>query len=209
VRCGSGFSEPIAMTMNEEQAEEATGEPPRALPKRRQWFSIGHFCVWLIFGAIFYVGDELDRLFSLWLLLVPVIAIPALIALLTFVIGLAANLWTRRWWRLISVVAAPTLTIGLLAASIRYQFNADWVHFQLTRGYYMQVVSTLPETSPKYHQWNWGETGGAIGPNIIYTLVYDETDTPLDHPRNPGSEGGVSTARPYGHHFYLITDTFQ
>jgi|SRR5471030_838839 len=147
--------------MKEGHLKKANGELAQSLSRKREWFSAGHFCVWLVFGAILYVGDELDRLFGLWLLLVPLIAIPGLIALVTFVMGLIANLWVRRWWRLVSVIAAPALMIGLLAASIRYQFNADWVHFQLTRGYYMRIASTLPDPSPKYHAWDWGETGGA------------------------------------------------
>ncbi|TVT79543.1 hypothetical protein [Pseudomonas sp. H3(2019)] len=180
------------------------------IPSRKQdWFAVGHFCVWLVFGTIFYLGDELDRLFGLWLLLIPLLAIPALIASGTFAIGLVANLWARRWRRLVSVVAAPVVTIGLLAASIHYQINPDWIHFQLTRDHYTELARNLPGPSPKYHEWSWGGTGGAVGPNIFYGLVYDETDKPLNRPEEPGHKGVTSSARPYGRHFFLITEIFQ
>lgn len=187
----------------------AAARPKHTHSRKRDWFSGGHFCVWLVFGAIFYVSDELDRLLGLWLLLVPLIVVPGLAALGTFVVGLTANMWRRRWWQLVSVIAAPSLTIGLLAASISYQINTDWIRFQLTRSYYMKMVKRLPGPSPKFQAWAWGDTGGAGAVNIFHTLVYDETDRPLERPVLAGHEGATSTARPYGHHFFLVTDIQQ
>lgn len=174
-----------------------------------EWLASSHFYVWLTTGAIFYLSDQLDRLFGLWILLIPLLAIPALIAISTFVVGLVANVWARRWPRLVSVITAPIVTVGLLAASIYYQINPDWIRFQLSRGYYTELVRNLPGPSPKYHEWNWGDTGGAVGVNIFYSLVYDETDKPLDRPVKLEHEGATGTARPYGHHFFLITEIFQ
>lgn len=170
---------------------------------------MSHFCVWLVFGTIFYLGPELDRLFGLYFLLVPLLAIPALIASATFVIGLVANLWARRWRRLVSVVAAPVITIGLLAASIHYQIDPSWIHFQLKRHPYTELARNLPGPSPKYHEWSWGGTGGAASANIFYSLVYDETDNPLNRPEQPGHQGATSSAQPYGDHFFLVTEIFQ
>lgn len=169
------------------------------------WFSGTDFGVWLAAVAMFYVGDQLDRLFGLWILVIPVVAVPALIAVVAFFAGLIANIGRRRWSRLISVVAAPAVAIGLFAASVYYQINPDWVRFQLTRGHYAKLVHDLPGPSPKYAIWNWGETGGATGAQIFYQLVYDEADKPLDRACN----GSNCSARPYGHHFFLVTDIYQ
>ncbi|RKP43402.1 hypothetical protein [Trinickia fusca] len=160
---------------------------------RYGWFSATHFGVWLPAVAMFDVGDQLDRLFGLWILLIPVVAVPALIAVVTFFTGLIANIGRRRWSRLISVVAAPA------------KINPDWVRFQLTRGHYAKLVHDLPGPSPKHAKWNWGETGGATGAQIFYQLVYDEADKPLDRECN----GSDCSARPYGHHFFLVTDIYQ
>jgi hypothetical protein len=177
--------------------------------RQRDGFAVGHFFVWLVFGTVFYLGQALDRLWGLYLLLVPLLVIAALIASGAFVIGVVANLWARRWRRLVSVVAAPVVTIGLLAASLHYQLDPDWLHFQLTRNQYTELARDLPGPSPKYHEWDWGGTGGAGGPNMFYSLVYDETDNPLNRPEQPGHQEATFSAQPYGHHFFLVTETFQ
>jgi hypothetical protein len=187
-------------------AESKTAHRPS---RKRDWFAVSHFCGWLAFATIFYLGDELDRLLGLWLFLIPLLAIPALIALGTFALGLVANLRARQWRRLFSIVAAPVVTIGLLAASIYSQINPDWIRFQLTRGLYAELARNLPGPSPKHHEWSWGGTGGAVSANIFYSLAYDQTDKPLDRPPERGHEGATSSARPYGHHFFLITEIFQ
>jgi hypothetical protein len=178
-------------------------------PRIRAWFSEVHFYVWFAFVSIAYISDELDRVFRLWILVIPLVAIPALIAITTFLIGLIANIWTRRWERLVSVIAAPVLTVGLLAASIHYQINTDWIRFQVTQAYYMSLARQLPGPSPRYHEWYWGDTGGAATANIFYNLVYDETDKPLDRPTKPGQEAATFSARSYGNHFFLVTELFQ
>lgn len=176
--------------------------------KNYGWYSAIHFYVWLAFGLIVYFSDQLDRFFRLWLLLIPVLAIPAFIALGTTLVGLVANLWTRRWKRLISVFAAPLVTIGLFKASLHYQIDADWVRFQFTRTYYVHQLRHLPGPSPMYREWYWGETGGAGVANIIYRLVYDETDKPLELPVERNYDGAQATVRPYGQHFFLVTEVY-
>ncbi|NWD67258.1 hypothetical protein HX870_06560 [Pseudomonas gingeri] len=172
-------------------------------------FAVGHFCVWLLFGIVFYLGGELDRLFGLWLLLVPLLGLPALIASVAFAMGLVANLRARRWRRLASVIAAPVVTVGWLAASGYFQVTPDWIHFQLTRDHYEELARSVPGPSPKYQEWSWGGSGGASGPNTFYRLVYDETDKPLTRSEEPEHQGGRASARAYGEHFFLVTEVFQ
>lgn len=178
-------------------------------PQIRTWFSEVHFYVWFAFVSIFYISDELDRVFRLYIFMIPLVAIPALIAITTSLIGFIANIWTRRWERLVSVIAAPVLAVGLFAASIHYQINTDWIRFQVTQAYYTSLARKLPGPSPRYHEWYWGGTGGAATANIFYFLVYDETDKPLDRPTKAGQEAATFSARSYGNHFFLVTELFQ
>ncbi|WP_428556587.1 hypothetical protein [Pseudomonas edaphica] len=173
------------------------------------WLRPAHFYVWLTAGAVFYFGDELDRVYGLWLLMIPLLGVPALIAMGTFIVGLIASLWYRLWGRLLSVMGAPALTIGLLVAFAHYEINPDWIRFQLTSGHYAELARNLPGPSPKYGKWDWGETGGATGPNFFYNLVYDETDKPLDRPEMAEQKGWTYSVHPYGRHFFLITALYQ
>ncbi|WP_017902114.1 hypothetical protein [Pseudomonas asplenii] len=169
-------------------------------------FTVRHLGDWLVFCLILYISSELDRLLGLWLLLIPLLTAPALIASCSFVVGFVANLWKRRWKRLVSVVVAPVITVGLLAASFHYGVDAGWVSFQLKRHIYMEMVRSLPQSSAKYHEWSWGSTGGDIGTNVTYTLVYDETDKPLTQPKNDRQWQETASVQPYGHHFFLVTE---
>lgn len=101
------------------------------------------------------------------------------------------------------------IVIELLAAARQHQINPDWFRFQLNRSHYAGLARELPGPSPKYGQWNWGGTGGAAAANSFYTLVYDETGHPIDHMKQRGHTGAELHARPYGHHFFLITELYQ
>ncbi len=90
-----------------------------------------------------------------------------MIAITTSLIELVANSRTRSWKKLASVIVAPILTVGLLAASIHYQMNFDRVRFQITQVYYMRIAQQLPGPSPRNYQWDWGDTGGAAFANIF------------------------------------------
>jgi hypothetical protein len=83
------------------------------------------------------------------------------------------------------------------------QINPDWIRFQLTRSHYAESARNLSGPSPKHHEWSWAEPVAASA-NIFYSLAYDETDKPLDRPPEREHEGATSSARPYGHHFFLI-----
>jgi hypothetical protein len=184
-------------------------ESPQDPPRNRAWFSGVHFIVWFAFVTIFFISDELDRVFRLWILVIPLVAIPALIAVTTSLTGLIANTWARRWERLVSVIGAPLLTVGLLAASIHFHINTGWIRFQVTQAYYMNPARQLPGPSPRYHEWPWGDTGGAATANTFYHLVYDETDKPVDRPTKRGQEAATFSARSYGNHFFLVTERYQ
>lgn len=186
-------------------------EADQSRVSKEGWLSPPHFYVWLVACTVFYFGDTLDRVCGLWLLMVPLLAIPALIAIGTFIVGLIASLWCCQWSRLISVMGAPTLANGLLMVSANYQIDPDWMRFRLTSEHYAELARNLSGPSPKYGEWDWGEKGGATWPNFFYHLVYDETDKPLNRPGTAEhqEQGAIISVRPYGRHFFLITELYQ
>lgn len=172
-------------------------------------FSFFHLYAWLGLGLLVYLSDEINRLLALWILLVPLLVIPAVTLACMFVGGFIRNLWLRRWRSLVSVLVAPVVTAILFGGLVRYQLTPDWFRFQLTRPYYAWRVHNLPGPSPRYHEWYWGETGGVATANIFYKLVYDETDKPLDRSAPGGQEGAEYTVRSVGNHFFLVAQIYQ
>lgn len=81
---------------------------------------------------------------------------------------------------LASVLCAPVLTLALFGGLLKFHIDPDWIRFQIVRPWYLKQIAKSPESSPKHHQWNWGETGSAIGPNFFHRLVYDESDAPSE-----------------------------
>ncbi|MCA8311014.1 hypothetical protein LGM90_21120 [Burkholderia sp. AU28942] len=140
--------------------KQTTVEKNRSRAHGREWFAASHFYVWLGAAAIIYFSDQLDRLFGLWILLVPLMAIPVLVAISIFVGGFIAILLARRWRRLFSVFTAPLMAIGLLMAARQFGINPDWIRFQVMRAHYSDLARNLPGPSPRYGEWSWGGTGG-------------------------------------------------
>lgn len=176
--------------------------------KRADRFTARHFCVWVLFGTMFYISPELDRLFNLWIMLVPLVLIPALIASGSFIVGLVINLRARRWQKLVCVIAAPAMIIGLLAALQHYRIGADWFYFQFKRHEYEEQLRTLHNPHPQYKEWDWGSTGGTASANYSYTLVYDETDKPLEQIRSRKTWAENLWKTAYGEHFFLVTEQY-
>lgn len=172
-------------------------------------FSIFHLNAWLGLGLLLYLSDELDRLLTLGILLVPVLILPAATVACIFLVGLIRHLWRRQWRSLLSVLVAPIVTAIQFGGLIRFQFAPDWFRFQFARPYYAWQARNLSGPSPRYHECNWGGTGGVAAANIFFKLVYDETDRTLERPTTGGQEGATYTVRSLGNHFFLVTQIFQ
>jgi len=61
--------------------------------KKQDWLVPRHFVAWLVFAAVFFFSDELDRAFHLWLLIIPILVLSGLAAIGTFLVGFAASVW--------------------------------------------------------------------------------------------------------------------
>ena len=166
----------------------------------------GHLIAWLLFSLLFYFSDQLDRSFRLYLLLVPLMALPALCLAIAGVGGLALSIWRARYRYLVTVLLAPLLLVGtmILAGS---GYDSDWLRFHLFGWRYVQAVNHMPPTGARYRSWDWGDTGGAAIANIFHRLVYDETD----QSKSTASSGDNHSVdvRSLGQHFYFVTEIYQ
>ncbi len=193
------------------------------------WFVV--FCLYLL--LVSYSG-ELDRVFHLWIMIIPLLLLPAAAIVICWLIVLVANIARRHWRRLISQIAAPVLAVALFAALLAMGVTTDRIRFEFNRRSYEAEIARLPQTGePRFHKWVWGETGGAVGANFFYTLVFDESDEialepeqrsaawqkrmtphmcPKDWPSCPIYESGggksITVDRIAGH-FYLVTELYQ
>ena len=174
----------------------------------RNFFSPFHIVLQMLVAALFFSAHELDRIFNLWFALVPIIGIPAIIVGIIWIVGIIRNLILGRWLRLASVAIAPLLVWPLLILLLRTGFDSHWVRFQFNKPSYEETVQALEGTHPRYHSWSWGSTGGAAAANIFHSLVYDESDR-VAHRDGEKVEGGITSVRTFGNHFYLVTLIYQ
>jgi hypothetical protein len=140
-------------------------------------FSIAYF-VWIVLVCLLFAsGKDLDRIFHLWLALVPLLLLPALAVTICWIVALVRNIRLRRWRRVASVLAAPIAAYVVFAAARAAGVNSEWIRFEIGKHYYFDQIAALPPTGElRFKIFEWGETGGAGVANSIYTLIYDESD---------------------------------
>ena len=152
--------------------------------------------------------EQLDRFLNLWLLVAPIILIPALIVFVYWLHNFLIAYSRQNWKRLLSVILAPIAVYIVCSVFSKNGINADWVHFQIKKSSYEETVKNLTMPSPKTYTWDWGDIGGAATANIFYTLTYEENDALLKE--QSGTDfSNIRNVRSFGNHFYLITDTYQ
>jgi len=203
----------------------------RSVADSRDKFTFSYF-VWVaLLCLLFAFGSDLDRIFNLYLALVPLLLLPALATAIYWSVALIRNIVLRRWRRVASVLAAPVMAYIILAGAGAAGIDTQWIRFEIGKGYYIDQVAKLPETDePRFKIFPWGETGGAAVTNIIYTLIYDESDeiglapearskewrqrmgkmcpgTMMCSITNPHGEMSIAVKRIEGH-FYLVTEIF-
>jgi hypothetical protein len=181
---------------------------------------------------LFIFGHDLDRIFGLSLLLVPLILIPTFVVGLIWLAALFRNAVARRWRRVASIVTAPPLAFALLSGLGAAGVNPESIRFAFGRPSYVAQIANLPKSGePRFKLFDWGDTGGAGVAQIFHTLIYDESDEiALSADQRsaswrsrmgrfcPGSQMcsilepktdryGVQV-RKMDDHFYLMTETF-
>jgi hypothetical protein len=197
----------------------------------RDRFTPSYFLLVTFVFLLFWWGNELDRIFHLYVLLPPVLFFPALIVTVAVLVGAIRASLRRRWRRLASIVAAPPLAWALLASLSHMGFGPDWVHLQLQKRTYLEQIARC-ECGPvglRFKTFDWGGTGGVAVANTDYTLIYDESDEialPADTRTagwnrkagswarwQPGPVAGDAyhsfDLRALRGHFYLVTEIYQ
>jgi hypothetical protein len=185
------------------------------------------------FFLLLWLSQDLDRIFNLYIMLVPMLAIPALAWIAALIIGLGVNVFKRRWRRIISIVAAPIIAGSFFLALEPLGVTTQRVRLELWKSDYLAQIDALPASDDgiRLKTWNWGETGGVAVPNFFWTLVYDESDqialppsswsaewvqktgqvgSPLYsvvHNRRDGKDYYVSIRRLDGH-FYVVEELY-
>jgi len=193
------------------------------------------YAVWAAVGGLpLALAHDLDRMFNLWLLLVPIMLGPLLITAAWLLICLFAQLWRKNWRRAGSVAAAPLMAFAFFYAMFALGLSTDKIRFFATKHYYTKQVAALPAQNgqPKLVAFPWGETGGAAVVNIFETLVYDESGevrlqsyhrSSAWNQRVKGMCPGtllcsisgmhdtnyIMQATDFGDHFYLIREFYQ
>jgi hypothetical protein len=68
------------------------------------------YTIWTsAFFLLAWLSTDLDRIFNLYFLLVPIIALPGLVLIATLVISLGVNAFKRRWRRVLSILVVPII----------------------------------------------------------------------------------------------------
>jgi hypothetical protein len=138
------------------------------------WYTVltgAYFLLW-------WLSSDLDRIFNLYILLVPILALPGLVLVATLVIGLGVNAFKRRWRRVISILAAPIIAASFFSLLGWLGVTTERIRLEWWKSNYLAEVAALPAPADgaRLKTWNWGETGGVAVANFFWTLVYDESD---------------------------------
>jgi hypothetical protein len=168
------------------------------------WRALRLLWPWLALGVFACVLNQIDRCLQLSLLAVPIFMLALTVTGIVWFVQIGSIVRQRLWRQLAIAPAAPVLLIGALA---RIGITADWLDFRFARWHYLHAAEISLESPPKHLERNWGETGSAINLTNVYTLVYDDTDHPLERMKSAGQTRHES-ADAYGQHFFLFTQTF-
>ena len=191
-------------------------------------FTVVYFLWTLVPLLIFAASNQLDRFLNLYLLVVPLVLLPAIVVVIALLASLVLNLVKLRWRRVLSVLVGPSVAFAIFVFADHQGLDADRIRFELTKSSYVKQTAQRSREGgePLLAKFDWGEIGGAGAANLFYTLVFDESDE-LALPEEQRSEQWkqrVNAKMPSlmrkveGHHvdvrrmeghFYLVTEIYQ
>ena len=210
--------------MPERPSDSAAQAAPPA-PTERDRYTYGWLIVFGLYFLLFVYGNELDRILNLWLMLVPLLGLPAIVIAIYWLVALVINLARRYWRRLLSQLAAPFIAAAFFLVLRKAGVDPQTIRFAMNKHSYEAAIAGLPQAvGPRFHKFDWGSTGGAAVVNIFFTLIYDESDelglaselrtiawrrrmtTECPPCEFSGGDGSNATVKPMGGHFFLLTE---
>jgi hypothetical protein len=130
-----------------------------------------------------------------------------ILGLIAAVLLAIVYLFRWRWKKCLSVIAAPFVASGIIAAQVYFGFDVQWTKFQMLRPYYLWSVRGLDHAS-----FEWPEHGIFLGGVWHETLIYDPTGKTLTDVKNYSSLAKYADdkvdVREMGSHFYLVTSNY-
>lgn len=140
-------------------------------------FSIA-YAVWIaLLFLVYAVGREVGLSdFRLQAAALLVMLLSTLVVGLALLASLSLNLPRRRWKRVLSLLAAPFVVFALFWTLGSAGIDARHARFELNKPYYLEQIATLPENTPRFKVFEWGEVGGPAVQNGFFFIVYDESD---------------------------------
>jgi hypothetical protein len=158
--------------------EKAVHKEPLTISTRQNVYTIRYTLWCLAIALLFWGANDLDRIFNLYIFLIPVLAVPTFLVGTALVVSLVLNLRRRHRRCVLSILAAPVLAGLLLSLVIHFGLTTSLIRLELRKPTYLAQVAKLPVTGnePRLKIWDWGSTGGVAVVNISYFLVYDESD---------------------------------
>jgi hypothetical protein len=121
--------------------------------------------------------NELDKVFNFYLLIIPLLVLPALALGVWWIGSLLSSFRYRRWKRMVSLAVAPAISTAAILFLGHFGVTFERIRFELLKPYYFAEIARVPkEDGPRFKIFKWGETGGVAAANVFYTLAFDESD---------------------------------
>jgi hypothetical protein len=158
--------------------EKAVPMAPLTTLSRSNVYTISYTLWCLVIALLFWGANDLDRIFRLYIFLIPVLALPTFTVGTALAVGLALNVFRRYWRCVMSILAAPVLAGLFLALAVHLGLTTSLLLLELWKPSYLAQIVELPVTGnePRLKMWDWGATGGVAAVRFSYSLVYDESD---------------------------------
>ena len=182
IAAAKAFSSEVDTGSRQENASNQKSRAPFRFNRNgkgsnRDKFSFSYFAWVVVIFLLFASAADLDRIFNLYLWLVPLVYIPALAVLVGWTAALIRNVTLRSWRRVISVLVAPVAAWALFVMADAAGVNAQRIRLEIGRRAYLDEIAKLaPCDEPRLKLFDWGQSGGAGVNSLIDTLVYDESD---------------------------------
>lgn len=93
-----------------------------------------------------------------------------------FLIVVLRSVYMRHWKRLVSMLVAPVLTLGLWWGESYTGITPNYIKFSLSRSGYLSQIQQSRDGGVSFHAWLWDRSYGVGVTQTRAVLIYDESD---------------------------------